>query len=237
MDPRLQHIVEHLDNIKIGVDDSFQFHCTQCGQCCIHREDILLNPKDLFRIAKYLDQTPRDVVEHFCEVYTGPDSRIPIVRLLPEGPMKRCPFLVRNKCRIHEAKPTVCAMFPIGRAHGFDPKTGRPLPGMIYFFDRPRCGDSSETHTVREWLDSFHIPVDDTFYLEWSESLAVFTQLFRQVEKINSTATAILARPTVYARLYLDYQTCQDFIPQFQQNLRKAKVFLQNFIEELEGKV
>ena len=63
MDPRLQHISENFENITIGLDEPFQFHCTQCGKCCIHREDILLNPQDLFRIAKHLEQTPQDVVE------------------------------------------------------------------------------------------------------------------------------------------------------------------------------
>ena len=91
MDPRLQHISENFENITIGLDEPFQFHCTQCGKCCIHREDILLNPQDLFRIAKHLEQTPQDVVEHFCEVYTGQDSRMPIVRLSPEGPRSAAP--------------------------------------------------------------------------------------------------------------------------------------------------
>lgn len=74
MDPRLKHIVDHYDTFKIGPDEPFPFHCVQCGKCCVHREDILLNPQDLFRMAKHLGQTPKDVVIHYCEVYTGPDS-------------------------------------------------------------------------------------------------------------------------------------------------------------------
>ena len=85
MDPRLKHIVDHYDTFKIGTDEPFPFHCVQCGKCCVHREDILLIPQDLFRMAKHLGQTPKDVVIHYCEVYTGPDSRMPLVRLLPEG--------------------------------------------------------------------------------------------------------------------------------------------------------
>ena len=77
-------------------------------------------------------------MEHFCEVYTGSDSRMPIVRLLPEGPTKRCPFLVRNKCRIHEAKPAVCAMVPSGRRLGRNLKTGKPVAGNpSYILDKP----------------------------------------------------------------------------------------------------
>ena len=234
MDPRLQRIVENLDNMTIGPDEPFQFHCTQCGKCCENREDILLNPQDLFRIAKYLGQTPQDVVEHFCEVYTGEDSRMPIVRLLPEGPAKRCPFLVRNKCRIHEAKPAVCAMFPLGRAHGFDLETGKPLPEILYIFDKPHCGDDSETHTVREWLGSFHIPVDDPFYLEWSEALVFFAEAMRKLEKVHPAATAIVIRPAVYEHLYLAYNTREDFLPQFQENLKKTREFFQALLAATE---
>ena len=92
MDPRLKHIVDHYDTFKIGPDEPFPFHCVQCGKCCVHREDILLNPQDLFRMAKHLGQTPKDVVIHYCEVYTGPDSRMPLVRLLPEGEDHRLPL-------------------------------------------------------------------------------------------------------------------------------------------------
>ena len=54
MDPRLKEIVDNFDAWKIGLDDSFQFHCTECGKCCINREDILLTPRDLFNAAKAL---------------------------------------------------------------------------------------------------------------------------------------------------------------------------------------
>lgn len=31
MDQRLQHIVEHYDEMCIGTDEHFRFHCKQCG--------------------------------------------------------------------------------------------------------------------------------------------------------------------------------------------------------------
>ena len=46
-DKRLKEIVENLDDMKIGLDDSFKFHCTMCGRCCVNRADILLTPKDI----------------------------------------------------------------------------------------------------------------------------------------------------------------------------------------------
>lgn len=46
----IKELKEQLGYEEIGLDDIFVFHCTQCGKCCIHREDILLSPKDLFHI-------------------------------------------------------------------------------------------------------------------------------------------------------------------------------------------
>lgn len=43
----------------------FRFHCMQCGDCCRHREDILLTPFDLFRIAGHLSITPGEVAKQF----------------------------------------------------------------------------------------------------------------------------------------------------------------------------
>lgn len=35
----IKEIKEQLGYEEIGLDDTFVFHCTQCGKCCIHRDD------------------------------------------------------------------------------------------------------------------------------------------------------------------------------------------------------
>lgn len=35
----IKELKEQLGYEEIGLDDTFTFHCTQCGKCCIHRED------------------------------------------------------------------------------------------------------------------------------------------------------------------------------------------------------
>lgn len=81
----INELKEQLGYIEIGLNDTFTFHCTQCGKCCIHQEDILLSPKDLFNIAKKFQITPKDAFEQYCESYIGSNSRFPIVRLKPRG--------------------------------------------------------------------------------------------------------------------------------------------------------
>ena len=54
MDERLKNIAENYERMIIGLDDTFRFHCTRCGKCCINREDILLNALDVYNLAKEL---------------------------------------------------------------------------------------------------------------------------------------------------------------------------------------
>ena len=93
MDPRLKSIIDNFDAMKIGLDDTVHFGCRQCGKCCINREDIFLNAKDVYNLCNALSLTPGQVMEQYCEVYIGQDSRLPIVRLKPQGSIKRCSLL------------------------------------------------------------------------------------------------------------------------------------------------
>ena len=176
MDKRLKEIVDNFDSMKIGVDEPFRFHCTMCGKCCINREDILLTPRDMYSMAKELQISPEELFKRYCETYIGHDSCIPIVLLKPRGSVKRCPLLKDRKCSVHKAKPGVCAMFPIGRCVTVDQKAAKTVNAKIgeiqYVFTNPGCGDNAETHTVREWLSEFGIPVEDEFFKLWHQKIS-----------------------------------------------------------------
>ena len=224
-DPRLREIYENLDRLKIGPDEPFKFHCTMCGKCCIHREDILLTPKDLFGIAKELGTTPDKVIRDYCDTYVGGTSRFPIVRLNPVGADRHCPLLKDNKCSVHKVKPVVCAMFPIGRAisaEGDALQNDGITPDKIqYIFVDPGCGDDAETHTVREWFGEFGISMEDEFFIRWQRALnALSMALIRLEKKLN----ADMMRPVwnvVYAAMYLNYDMNNDFMEQFSNNAEK----------------
>lgn len=221
MDRRLKEIVDNFDKIKIGLDQPFKFHCTQCGKCCINREDILMNPFDLFRAAKELNMDPNGFIEQYCETYLGQDSKMPIVRLRPRGSIKRCPLLMDRKCSIHKAKPTVCALFPIGRVIRSEmPKDGtqKISTDIEYILTNPGCGDNAETHTVREWLTEFSIPISDNFFVKWNEVICKLIPLLQQCIKQFSEETADKVITLAYVKLYLDYDMSKEFMPQFIKN-------------------
>lgn len=222
MDERLKHIIDNFDNMKIGLDDTFQFSCKQCGKCCINREDILLSPLDLFRLSQKLNMTPEEFVEKYGEASIGGSSRMVIIRLRPRGSIKRCPLLKDRKCSVHDAKPTVCAMFPIGRTFRMDAsKYGKEqvsTKNIEYIFNGEHCGNA-ETHTVREWFKSFGIPIEDEFFVEWQNTICELYEIIHVAEKkFKSESTMNVLWSSIYAAIYLNYNIEQDFMPQFLKN-------------------
>lgn len=232
MNARMEKIINQFEKNQLGPDEPFRFHCTLCGKCCINREDILLNPRDMYNLAKELKMTPREVMDTYCETYIGSDSRLPVVRLKPRGEIKSCPLLKDRKCSVHKAKPTVCALFPIGR--GIAQKIGSTAASTAkdirYFLTDPGCGDDTETHTVREWLDNFGLPVEDEFFIKWQRCLIELSQRFQKLEKkLGDDMGPIWSLTGIF--LYLMYNMEKPFEPQFKAYL--GEVY--EMIHELAG--
>lgn len=117
-----EEMFQDIESITVGLDDTFKFHCTQCGKCCTYRDDILLSALDLFKMAKALGMEPAHFFMRYCQSHIGSNSRVPIVRLQSVGSDGHCPLLKNNKCTVHKVKPSVCALFPMGRYLVADPK-------------------------------------------------------------------------------------------------------------------
>lgn len=228
-----EKLIKHYKEMQIGVDEPFRFHCTLCGKCCMHREDIILNAKDLFRIAKKLDLMPNEITKKYCDAYIGHDSRLPIIKLRPQGPQDHCPLLNDCKCTVHDAKPTVCAMFPIGRFMETESssKPGSTLKSQRtgYIYVDPGCGDDAETHTVREWLSQFGIPLEDPFFQEWNQTIMELSRIFHAIEiRLPKEAMSQIWIAS-YMSLYFNYDLCKDFTPQFRSNTAELLKMLQVF--------
>lgn len=235
MDNRLKHIMENYDNMRIGLDDTFRFHCTICGKCCINREDILLNPYDIYRIAKALGKELHEVFFEYCETYLGETSRMVLVRLKPRGSIKRCPLLVGQKCSVHAAKPAVCALYPLGRGlkSGIE-ETGDLLHREVqYIFQKPDCGDASEEHTVRDWLKDFDFLSDEAYFKEWMQLAVDYGNAIKKIEATKMEGLVNAVATSVLGYIYLNYTTDKPFIPQFEQNDKEYRKVLADLMQEL----
>lgn len=225
MDKRLKEIVDNFDSMKIGADEPFRVSLHHVRQVLHQPRGHSADAERHIPHGKGIADLTRGLFKRYCETYIGHDSCIPIVRLKPRGSVKRCPLLKDRKCSVHKAKPGVCAMFPIGRCVTVDQKAAKTVNAKIgeiqYVFTNPGCGDNAETHTVREWLSEFGIPVEDEFFKLWHQKIFQLGSIFRKAEKVCSDHTMELVWTATFVELYLEYDTSKDFLPQFEENSEK----------------
>lgn len=216
----------------LNKDESFQFHCTQCGDCCRHREDILISPYDLGRLSQGLNMSRLNVLKAYCETYIGKNSHLPVVRLLPAGKLRACPFLRQNRCTVHAFKPTVCALYPLGRIAIVDFE--RETEQIGYILNRVVCGTKSETHTVRQWVGDFNLEESEEFFQKWQQTVTAISTLIHQLEeKVPSNGMQTIWS-NLFSALYLEYSPDKDFLKQFTENADQSIAAIQSVCKQIQ---
>jgi hypothetical protein len=232
-------LIENLSKYLIGIDSVFAFRCRACGKCCKNREDILLQTRDLFKIGVKLNLSTEEVIKTYCDVYIGPDSRIPLLRLKPKGVNSVCPLLINDRCMVHTHKPVVCALFPIGRViapEDLDNPTQDSKRKLHYIINECPNASKRMKQTVRQWLEGFDIPADDKFYVQWSDLVIGFAIRMREYEEMKfAEKTLDIIRSAVYQSLYLDYDTSKEFKPQFENNTEKLMGVFKGLEKHMSG--
>ena len=241
---------EELEKNLLDLDSEFRFKCRRCGKCCKNQDTILFNTRDIYNIAKKLGKTTRQVIEECAEVYIGNSSRLPMVHMVPIGPQRRCPLLLDDgRCSVHDCKPTVCALYPLGRVAIFDgvkdadAEITKENIRVKYIINDYTCGSAKKHNTVRSWLAQFQIPEEDEFFLRWNEVLVNLCAAVRKLEKNGCSERPLqMLWDAIFYRLYVDFDTKQDFMPQFEQAaeqlLKLCKAVREmNFYVDSEGSV
>ena len=216
--------MEEFSSQLLDLDSEFRFKCRKCGKCCKHQNTILFTARDVFNIAKKLDLSTEDVINQYAETYIGSASRIPVVHMVPRGPSEACPFLTDGRCSIHECKPVVCALYPLGRVivNAESVTKGLTPDGELtvkYMLNNTDCGSQKRTNTVRNWLARFGIPEHDKFFLLWSDVVVELTATVHAMETCNVSQEVFeFVWNAIFNKLYLSYDVAHEFMPQFEHN-------------------
>ena len=215
---------EEMEKYLLDLDSEFQFKCRRCGKCCKNQDTILFNARDIYNIAKKLGKTTEQVIKECTEVYIGDSSRLPVVHMVPVGPARRCPLLQNDRCSVHDCKPTVCALFPLGRVAVFPKTIGEDVEitreniRVKYFINEYNCGSVKKRNTVRSWLARFQIQEEDEFFLQWNVVMMNLCAAVRKMEKNNCSEQALqLFWDLIFYNLYVCYDTKEEFMPQFEK--------------------
>lgn len=221
-----EEAIEEYKRNTLSLDDTFCFSCKMCGDCCRNRDDaIVLTGVDIFYIAKALGISTAEVIGRYTEPHIGFSSKTPIFTLA-ERPDGSCSLLHNGKCSVQSMKPTVCAIFPLGRMSipGED--------GFRYFRQPITCAgrESGEKHTVREWIDSFHIQERDAETKAWT---ALFTAVSLVMRQLRPDSAFQLSEhvAAVTRALYFDYPLNAPFVDSVRENAHILVAMLPEYKE------
>lgn len=84
----------------LGIDDSFSWECTHCGNCC--KEPLLFDNPNAAKLTEH----------EALRLHGDPTQR----KLKQNPETKACEFWdpSKTRCSIHEKRPLFCRMFPLG---------------------------------------------------------------------------------------------------------------------------
>ena len=217
MEKIIRDELEKNRNMELLDTETFYFRCTCCGACCRKREDIVLNGYDVMRIQKYLGIDFMRLLNDYCELYVGRPSGIPVLRIKPKGAKKICPFLFRSKCKIHEVKPTVCALFPVGRATAFDKESGKPE--VMYFVQQTNCGAKDVSNNLQEWVRGCISEYDEKCGMLWNQMLRAVLAFISDIKgEISGDTYSCLVQI-----MYCGYENAEDFAEEITSRIDQIK--------------
>lgn len=231
----------HLCKEPVNLQDEFPFECQKCGKCCKHRNDVLLNGRDVWKLAGFLHISTEEFIMKYCQSYIGKTSRMPVVTLRPVGKALICPFLHENLCSVQDAKPTVCALFPLGRLiHNEALENGDfKNPKITYFAQTcpneaekkeekkvPTWFEEENAQTVEAWLKSVGVEHPDSFYVSWTNMICSVCLKVIRLEKENPTGVIHRVWDLLFNAMYIWYSPESSFEEQFVANMIIVEEFL-----------
>lgn len=203
---------------EVNPDDTFQFQCHRCGECCHNvKESIMLTSWDLFRLAKHLNRPIEEVIVDYTVAVPIGGTLFPIFTLRTRPYGDTCIFY-KNGCTVQDAKPQVCRLYPLNVHPG-------KHDGLDYFIVSQKPHHyTGETHKVGDWINANLTCDDRRFMIEWFNQALELGKLMQRIGTISNDMT-IQERVLISFvwLMYTCYDTQEEFWPQYERNLAQLK--------------
>ena len=220
-----KEIEEYLKN-PMKDSDSFSFECKGCGRCC-NREyvgDIPLTGVDIYHVAKELGfKNTFPVLVDYCQApYPGDTIEVPVRLLAFDEGTGRCKLLSKSgKCSAHTEKPTVCALYPLGRMYVLHKSSKKSE--FVYFAppqseDLP-CSNSSKRQTLRQWKDTFSIETRDEETEAWRTLMQKISFLVTEYDPYSSDFAKQFF--LLFDIMLYVFDTAEGIVPQIEKRLKQ----------------
>jgi hypothetical protein len=174
------------DTPPLSGSDVLELSCGPDGcdaNCCANGPQIVVNPYEISRICVAADLGYEDLLDI---VESGRAGGFPLI-MLPRDPA--CHFRTENGCRIYEARPLACRLFPLGRVF----HNGR---SHIVLPVRNRCAGlvQAPSRNVAEYLKDQNTQI----YIEMADAWIEFVSAMEKWRFPDRPVTSIAFHMLVY---------------------------------------
>lgn len=188
--------------------------CQGCSKCCQGMgTSIILDPFDVYRLTTGLHKTIEELLADALELNVVDGVILPNLKMA--GTKECCAFLnEEGRCSIHEYRPGICRLFPLGRYY----ENG----SFKYFLQTGECAGVNPTKIkVSKWIDTPDFARNKEFVIKWH-------YLMNEVEELVAANEDDAFRKNlnmfVLNTFYLaPYEESRDFYEQFEERYERFR--------------
>lgn len=144
------------DMAKIGCND-----CNGCSSCCEDMGELItLDPYDIYRISTYSENLYfESMLNKNIELIVDASVLLPALKM--DDSTNKCTFLNESgRCSIHNYRPGICRLFPLGRLY----EDG----SFTYFLQKYECNYENKTKVkIKKWLDTPELSKYEKYISDW----------------------------------------------------------------------
>lgn len=185
--------------------------CKGCSDCCHGMGDsVVIDPYDMFRLSTGLKLKFEELLAG--KLALGVVDGIVLPHLNMSGADNACGFLnSEGRCTIHELRPGICRLFPLGRYYEKD--------GFKYFLQSGECKNQSRTKIkVKKWLDTPNVQAYEAFVLDWHMFLEKLISALETADEEQAKKISMLVLNWFYI---IPYDESRDFYEQYYERRKQ----------------
>lgn len=195
------------DMAKIGCND-----CRGCSKCCTGMEGLItLDPYDVYRMLSVLEnETFESLLYKNIEISIDRKIVVPTLKMNEE--IKACTFLNdEGRCSIHDYRPGICRLFPLGRAY----ENG----SYYYFLQKDECPYPLKSKVkIKNWLGTPEFLKYEKFVSDWHYMIM---DLIRYAKEADDEDLSMLNSAIIKIFYSTRYET--GFYNDFYSRMNKVK--------------
>lgn len=191
--------------------------CGGCSACCRGMgNSIILDPYDVWRFQRSLGLSMEALLADGAELNVVDGIILPNLKMA--GEEEACTFLDgEGRCRIHDARPGVCRLFPLGRYY-----EGRDFR---YFLQIHECRQKDRSKVkIKKWVDTPDLAAYEEYIRQWHYFLEDVQQILGRdgSDELRKQVNVYLLK-----LFFLEpWNGEKEFYPQFAGRLARGKQYL-----------